>query len=135
MRLAASAGWRRIALESSQQSRRAHLPVVEGPVEFDDVLQAPAKHRLLLDELRTGVPLLSAVRNPAAGDHVAFLAGPEGGWTDEERDSAYAAGWTAVTLGQQILKTETACLAALSILNAQYLTLRSEGQGIRHTRP
>jgi 16S rRNA (uracil1498-N3)-methyltransferase len=117
--------WRRIALEASQQSRRAHLPVVDGPLDFDSVLAAPAQHKLFLDELRTGAPLLTAIKNPAAGDHVALLLGPEGGWTDNEREAAVSSGWTSVTLGPQILRSETAATAALAIVNAVYLTSTS----------
>jgi 16S rRNA (uracil1498-N3)-methyltransferase len=46
------------------------------------------------------------------------LIGPEGGWPDHERAAARQAGWTSVTLGPQILRTETAGIAALAIWNA-----------------
>jgi 16S rRNA (uracil1498-N3)-methyltransferase len=114
--------WRRIALEASQQARRAHLPIVEGPVAFGSVLRAPAQHRLFLDELRNGKPLLRAIEAPALGDHIAVLLGPEGGWTDTERATAWEAGWTGVTLGPQVLRSETAATAALAVLNSIYLT-------------
>jgi 16S rRNA (uracil1498-N3)-methyltransferase len=44
------------------------------------------------------------------------LLGPEGGWTDAERQLAMAAGWRAASLGPNILRTETAAVAALAIL-------------------
>jgi len=45
---------------------------------------------------------------------VAALVGPEGGWTDRER--AQLASWTPVSLGPQILRTETAAIAAVAVL-------------------
>jgi 16S rRNA (uracil1498-N3)-methyltransferase len=45
-----------------------------------------------------------------------LLVGPEGGWTDAERQAAADARWLAVGLGPQILRAETAALAALAIL-------------------
>ena len=45
-------------------------------------------------------------------DEAALLIGPEGGWTEEERGSFIAAGWTPVSLGPLILRAETAAIAA-----------------------
>jgi 16S rRNA (uracil1498-N3)-methyltransferase len=120
--------WRRIALEASQQSRRAHLPIVEGPVGFPSVLAAPGQYRLFLDELRSGQPLLTAIKTPSRADHIAVLLGPEGGWTESERESAMAAGWTSVTLGPQVLRSETAATAALGILNAMYVAVATSAE-------
>jgi 16S rRNA (uracil1498-N3)-methyltransferase len=104
--------WRRIALEASQQSRRAILPVVHDPVAWRDALSVPAQRRYALDES----PNVKAwPRTPGDSGSVAILAGPEGGWTDEERQSFAAAGWTGVSLGPLILRAETAAIAALAI--------------------
>ena len=111
--------WRRIALEASQQSRRSKLPEIFEPVDFATALGDTAAVRLFLDEERTGEPLLSAVR-PA--ESVSLLVGPEGGWTPQERSAAVAAGWTPVSLGDEILRAETAAIAGLSIVSAVLAT-------------
>jgi 16S rRNA (uracil1498-N3)-methyltransferase len=111
------ARWRRIALEASQQSRRAHLPEVLEPVSFATVLARSATHRYVLDEKQPGTPLTSAL--PAVrscDDSVAILVGPEGGWTDAEREQFTPAGWTAVSMGPLILRAETAGIAALAVI-------------------
>jgi 16S rRNA (uracil1498-N3)-methyltransferase len=51
-----------------------------------------------------------------AQDAIAILTGPEGGWTDRERALAASAGWQPVSLGGNILRAETAALAALAVL-------------------
>lgn len=110
--------WKRIAREASEQSRRARLPDIESPIELADALENCADHRYALEEAEAR-PILSAlpdVRQPA--DPVALLVGPEGGWTDRERAAIAAAGWTRVSLGDRILRTETAAIAALAIVNA-----------------
>ena len=112
--------WRRIVLESSQQSRRARLPEVALPIDFPAALKAGSGTRLILDEERTGGSILEAVAAAGKTNEVALLIGPEGGWTEPERSQAKAAGWTAVSLGPQILRAETAAIAALAILNAAY---------------
>lgn len=115
--------WRRIALEASQQSRRDRLPVVDEPVRYRDALDDTALRRFVLDEDRSGMPLLEAVSLRALGDQIALLIGPEGGWVEEERRAAEEIGWRKVTIGQQILRAETAAISALAILQAAYATL------------
>jgi 16S rRNA (uracil1498-N3)-methyltransferase len=110
--------WQRIAREASEQSRRVRLPSLESPIELAQALRNRASHRFALDEA-AGRPMLSAlpqVRQP--GDRVALLVGPEGGWTDRERAAISAASWSAVSLGGNILRAETAAIAALAIVNA-----------------
>jgi len=57
---------------------------------------------------------LPPARTP--GDAIAILTGPEGGWTDRERDLAARAGWKPVSISRQVLRSETAAIAALAIL-------------------
>jgi 16S rRNA (uracil1498-N3)-methyltransferase len=110
--------WRRIVLESSQQSRRAKLPEVATPVDFVDALKHHSKARLFLDEERTGLPILKALASRPGT--VSLLVGPEGGWTDTERNQAIVAEWTSVSLGPQVLRAETAAIASMAILNAAF---------------
>jgi 16S rRNA (uracil1498-N3)-methyltransferase len=108
--------WQRIARESSQQSRRARLPEILPAVRFERSLATEASCRYFLDE-DGGPPLLAtlpAARTPS--DTVALLLGPEGGWTGSERAEAAVAGWQATSLGPQILRAETAAVAALAVI-------------------
>ncbi len=119
--------WRRIAFESSQQSRRDRLPEIEVPARFAAALKHPALRRFALDERESAPPLLSvvpAVRN--RDDAVALLVGPEGGWTESERVGFVQNGWIAASLGPTILRTETAAVAALAIISALWQPARSE---------
>lgn len=117
------ARWKRVAREASEQSRRAKLPAIELPIRLDQALRNETSHRFALEE-DAAPPILSSfptTRQP--GDRVALLVGPEGGWTDRERASIAAAGWTAVSLGQNILRAETAAIAAVSIIYAAWAEL------------
>ncbi len=116
------ARWERIGLEASQQSRRAVLPCIAAPVRFAKALETDANVRLLLDEGPDAAPILKSLpqtRTPT--DHVACLLGPEGGWTDEEREQAVRAGWISCGLGGNILRAETAGIAALAIIQAAWM--------------
>lgn len=108
--------WRKIALEASQQSRRAHLPELCQPAPLEDALAHQADCRFALDENPGGVTLAGALGQGARS--IALLTGPEGGWTDGERDAFVSAGWTRTTLGPLILRAETAALAALALVAA-----------------
>jgi len=108
--------WIRIARESSQQSRRVRVPEIVPAVSFEQALGESADHRYVLEEM-TAAPLLRALpadrTQPA---RVALMTGPEGGWTDGERQQAAAAGWQPVSLGPQLLRAETAAAAAIAII-------------------
>lgn len=109
--------WRKILLESSQQSRRVQLPVLDSVTKPHSAFAAHQDGvRILLSESPDAEPL----RKTLAGIHAsaAVLAiGPEGGWTDAEFASARAAGFQEASLGKLILRTETAVICALAALN------------------
>lgn len=119
--------WRKIAVEASQQSRRDRLPVLYEAVRLREAAgKVPGEGqaaRLLLDE-EGGAPLLSAMQAGGAAEGVSLLLGPEGGWTEQERDWLVAKGWSRVTLGATILRAETAAIAAVAVVQAVYLTSR-----------
>jgi 16S rRNA (uracil1498-N3)-methyltransferase len=104
--------WEKIALEASQQARRAHLPKILPVVSAKEAFQTNAETKLLFDENPDAPPLRKA------GGTVALLVGPEGGWTDGERERAITAGWQPCSLGPTILRTETAAIAGLAVVAA-----------------
>ena len=78
--------------------------------------------RLLLDEIPDAPPFLARLpqqRTPA--DRIGLLLGPEGGWTDDERRQAIEAGWLPCSLAPTILRTETAAIAGLAVIQAAWL--------------
>lgn len=117
--------WGRIARESSQQSRRTRIPEILPAVRFDACLAQPAAYRYFLDE-SCAPPILSLFpESRKAADEVAVMLGPEGGWTDGERQSAMAAGWLPASLGPLILRAETAAAAALAVVGSAWMAANS----------
>jgi len=103
--------WRRIAREASEQSRRLNAPEIDNPVRFEKMLPCDSAQRLWLDE-RPGAPAMLKTLPPGPA---ALAIGPEGGWSDAERESFRESGWTAASLGPAILRAETAVCAALAV--------------------
>jgi 16S rRNA (uracil1498-N3)-methyltransferase len=117
--------WRKILVESAQQSRRLRVPVLHDAAKPQAAFRASsAQVRLLLSE-RGGAKPMRELLEPAPPAmreaervQVALAVGPEGGWTDAEFDAGLSAGFLEAALGTNILRTETAVCAALAA--AQY---------------
>jgi 16S rRNA (uracil1498-N3)-methyltransferase len=111
-----AAHWRAVAVAASEQCGRARIPSIAEPMPLTSWLAKPANRgtRLLLSpEADTS---LAALARDATD--IELLVGPEGGLEDEERTSALAAGFRACRLGPRVLRSETAAIAALAILQA-----------------
>jgi len=115
--------WRKIARESSQQARRVHMPEIALPVTFDAAVSDSSPFRYFLEEQPGARPLPDVL--PAAHGTVSILTGPEGGWTAQERERAAQAGWNPVSLGPNVLRAETAAMAALAILTVSNFPLKT----------
>lgn len=112
------ARWQKILLESAQQSRQLRAPAILDPAKPAAAFAgATAPLKLLLCERPGAQPLRDALARNAQAESVAVAIGSEGGWTDDELASARAAGFFEASLGDCILRTETAVIAALSILS------------------
>jgi 16S rRNA (uracil1498-N3)-methyltransferase len=111
--------WKRVAIASAKQCRRARLPDVRPPVAFPEWLAAktPATRLLLLEPTAGDALPVRALLAQAPPLEAAIIIGPEGGWTSEERDAAIAAGCTAITLGPLTLRADAVPVVALSALN------------------
>ena len=103
--------WRRIIISAAEQCRRTHLPQLHPAQGFDDLLDQIDPADCLL--LRPGAPALP-MRLPQRSS--TLLVGPEGGWTDAEVQRTEQLGIRAFSLGNLILRAETAPLAALAAL-------------------
>jgi 16S rRNA (uracil1498-N3)-methyltransferase len=114
--------WERIMIEAAKQSKHFHLPMIESPVKFDRILSTAAKSRILLAE-RKAKPLKSCVQ----GSPALYVVGPEGGWTDGELKAAELAGFCAASLGEGILRAETAAIVGGALIHHELQQQRAKG--------
>jgi 16S rRNA (uracil1498-N3)-methyltransferase len=117
--------WRRIALESSKQSRRTDIPEIADPIPLAAALATEtAPLRILLSETEQSLSLASALsvspneQRTTNNSQLSLAIGPEGGWTPEEMSLFATHAWTPVTLGPRILRAETAAIAAIAIASS-----------------
>jgi 16S rRNA (uracil1498-N3)-methyltransferase len=117
--------WRRIAVASAKQCRRAVLPSIGAGTMFDDWLARDgAEAKLILVEPAFGAEAAAASR--VTGEHAdlpqrapgsaSLLVGPEGGWTTDEIARARRAGYRTLTLGRRTLRADAVPVVALSVL-------------------
>ena len=109
------AHWRGIAVAACEQCGRARIPSIVAPVPLAECLGAPAAGSRLLLAPDAALSLADAARGESS---VEVLVGPEGGLEDGERDAALAAGFRTCRLGPRVLRSETAAIAALAILQS-----------------
>lgn len=111
--------WRAIAIAACEQCGRNRIPELPAPVDVFDLLatpDTPGHTRLLLSP--TGDLRIDDLKDVGKG--VTVLIGPEGGLEDVEHDTAINAGFQPVRLGPRILRTETAAIAALTIIQRYF---------------
>ena len=106
--------WRRIAASAAKQSGRTRVPEIRGPLDLAVVLQSAAAEAavLLHSEAAPWRRVLPAAAPPAA----TVIVGPEGGFAEDEVDSARRAGCLLAGLGPRILRGETAGITAVALL-------------------
>lgn len=109
--------WRRIAGEAAEQSERLIVPTISEPLSWRNWLQKELTSDRWLCVARRETVSLMMVYLATQAERVVVAVGPEGGWTDIEIEQAISVGYQPVTLGNGILRTVTATVAALSILH------------------
>ncbi|MBI1740937.1 MAG: 16S rRNA (uracil(1498)-N(3))-methyltransferase [Acidobacteriales bacterium] len=112
--------WQRIALQAAEQSRRAEPPEIAAPVKLKDLGSAgappasrPETSRIVLAESENNTHLRDLLLSHPSD--LILAVGPEGGWTADELQWFRDSGWTAASLGETILRAETAAIVATAL--------------------
>ena len=111
--------WQKISAEAVKQCKRGIVPEVRDAIKSKDLPDAMNEYDLILFpyENETGRTIKDALRGlENKPESVAIIIGPEGGFSDKEAETLKAANADCVSLGKTILRTETAGLAALSMV-------------------
>ena len=110
--------WRRVAISACEQCGRNILPLIHEPATLADWMKGvQAELRLVL------APAVNGALPAAAPASVAMLIGPEGGLSENEITQAMQTGFQPWQLGPRVLRTETAPVAALAVLQSRFADL------------
>lgn len=110
--------WQHIAIAASEQCFRNRIMTIDKASLLEDFLKTiPEENVCICLDPKASVPL-KAVAKPKAGTSVYLFIGPEGGFSEEERRLFEQRAFQNVSLGPRVLRTETAAISALSILQA-----------------
>ena len=104
--------WQKVAISACEQSGRNTVPVIHPPKSLSDWSSGIEADRKLLLHPHNQKPLVS----DQSPESIALLVGPEGGFSDIEVTQCQESGFDGLLLGPRILRTETAALTALSVL-------------------
>lgn len=109
--------WQGIVVAACEQSGRTRIPRVAPVRDLNDWMPTcpPDAFRLILS-----LTVTPTVARRAPGQPIVLLVGPEGGWSEIERKLADLAGFAGLALGPRVLRTETAGVAALAVLQSRW---------------
>ena len=107
--------WKKIAISACEQSGRLDIPVIHTPISLMELSLAESVNKWMLEPSGS-----DALPQSIAVNSVMLVVGPEGGFSENEIDWAQCNDFQIVALGSRILRTETAPVAALAILQHKY---------------
>ena len=119
--------WQRIAKEAAEQCARDTIPKIENVRTLNDWLKniPPLDDTLLLfcweGEQTTTVREVLRGYKESGGEKIIVLIGPEGGFSEREVSDIKASGGVSVTLGKRVLKTDTAAISVLAMINYEFM--------------
>ena len=112
--------WERVVKEASEQSKRNIIPRVLDIVNIDELINLPYDLKILCTVNEMSTTLKNVLQNHKNYDTMIIVIGPEGGFTKEEEKVLLDNGFISVSLGLTVLRTETASMCALSMINYEY---------------
>ena len=111
--------WRQVAISACEQSGRSKIPTIKSPIEFDQISEGIKTNSLNLLLHPDNLEESSNLPNEYSGDINIFI-GPEGGFSQDEALLLKKQNCINIQLGPRVLRTETAPLAIIAILQYKY---------------
>jgi 16S rRNA (uracil1498-N3)-methyltransferase len=113
--------WSKIAMASSKQCGRANLPAVSNVIDFNSALEDAKKSGLVIFAAlhQDAMPLRSILKG-ASPENISIFIGPEGDFSPQEIEMAKKAGFGICSLGELVLRSDTAGIFVLACLNYEF---------------
>lgn len=114
--------WNKILKEASEQSKRVVIPKVNGIMDIKDLCNLEYDIKILCTVNELSMSLKEVLEKDLNNLRILLVIGPEGGFTESEENLLIDNGFISTSFGRRVLRTETASLYALSIIN--YILMR-----------
>ncbi|RMG59053.1 MAG: 16S rRNA (uracil(1498)-N(3))-methyltransferase [Deltaproteobacteria bacterium] len=117
--------WRRIILEAVKQCGNTNVPEIPGLYTFQELISRLPQGglKVILYEKTLSFTLKEVLAGGGDAERITLLVGPEGGFSEEEVEQAREAGFVPAGLGRNILRVETAAIAALAMVQYHFENL------------
>lgn len=113
--------WQKIVKEASEQSKRNIIPVVHEIIDIERLCQMQADLKILLTVNEKTKNIKKVLKEYKKCDTIIIVVGPEGGFTKVEEDRLIKSGYISTSLGKRVLRSETAGMVALSMINYEWM--------------
>lgn len=113
--------WQKIAKEASEQSKRITIPVIDKITDINNLKDLDYDIKLLCSVNEKEINIKHHLQNIKYNDKIIIVVGPEGGFTDNEEETLIKYGFKRVSLGENILRTETAPIFIVSVIKYELM--------------
>ena len=113
--------WQKIVKEASEQSKRNIIPKVHNIVDIKELCELYGDLKILLSVNEKEKNLKKVLKENKKCDTLIIVVGPEGGFTKNEEDILIKSGFISTSLGSRVLRTETAGMVAISMINYEWM--------------
>ena len=113
--------WEKILKEASEQSKRNFIPKIGTILDIKELIKLPFNHKFLCSVNEKSKTIKTVLSNVSISDTIIFVIGPEGGFSENEEELLISNGYIPISLGNNVLRTETASLFILSVVNYKFM--------------
>ena len=113
--------WNKILKEASEQSKRLCIPILNDILDIKQLLNMDADYKFICSVNEKSKTIKSVLSNVDISDTILFVIGPEGGFSDYEEDLLISNGFIPISLGDNVLRTETSSSFILSVVSYEFM--------------
>ncbi len=113
--------WGKICKEASEQSKRIDVPIIDSIMTIKEICNIDADLKIVLNTKEEVKTLKNILINNQNCNKIIIVVGPEGGFTTEEVNYLEGHNFISVSIGEKILRAETACISVLSMINYHFM--------------
>lgn len=113
--------WKKVVKEASEQSKRFTLPYLNRIINLNELIKEKYDFKFVCSVNEKTKTIKNVLSNVNINDTILFVIGPEGGFSEKEEKLLVDNGFQPITLGENVLRTETSSTFVLSVINYHFM--------------